>query len=335
MRNHRLAVVVALAAGVCLLGAPVVGAQAPPPGVPPLAVSGSPVVPGGSIVVSGQGCVGGSVVLIGVLDAIGESALVTAAATPGGDGSWSAPVRIPPSTGPGEYPVTARCTDYGGYGGYDGMDEDEGDGDDDGDGGGAYAGIDEGDWGEADGAYGGYDGRGSFDYPRGSVWVLPPPAAPSPDGALTVTPNVVPVGGTAVVDGAGWRSGEQITLAMYSTPVVLGELWSSSEGTIRQQIRIPLGTTLGTHTVCAMNATAALNPVRNLCAPITVVAAGGQVSTNPPTVTNRVAGISQSPVGGALAFTGIEPWMLLLAGLALVATGGELYRRYRRSDALS
>lgn len=310
----KLRVVVASVVGAVVVGTSVAGAQAPPEGVPPLTVTGSPVEPGGTIVVSGQGCSGGSAVMIGVLDALAEGVLTSAAVIPGGDGSWSSPLQIPASTGPGVYPVTARCTDYSGY---------------DGDSDGAYNGYDGVD-ADSDGAYNGYNGSGSFDYVRGSVTVLPPPAAPSPQGALTVTPNVIPVGGSATVTGSGWQADEQITLAMYSTPVVLGALRSGADGSISTTIQVPVGTSLGTHTVCAMNATAALNPVRNLCAPITVVAASSTTDLSPVPVAVANEGASR---GGSLAFTGLHPWQLVLIGLILLALGTELYRRTRRDSS--
>lgn len=304
----RLRIAVALVVGVLVLGTSAAGAQAPPEGVPPLTVTGSPVEPGGTIVVSGEGCRGGSAVMVGVLDALAEGVLVSGAVMPGEEGAWSSTLLIPPNTGPGVYPVTARCTDYSGY---------------DGDGGGysGYSGYD---------GYDGYNGSGSFDYVRGTVTVLPPTAAPSPQGDLTVTPNVIPVGGRATVTGSGWRADEQITLAMYSSPVVLGELRSGPDGSIEAGITVPLGTSLGTHTVCAMNATAALNPVRNLCAPITVVAASAPVEVTPVPV--AVAGDTTTR-GGALAFTGLHPWQLVLVGLILLALGAELYRRTRRTSS--
>lgn len=302
----RLRIAVALIVGVLVLGTSTAGAQAPPEGVPPLTVTGSPVEPGGTIVVSGEGCRGGSAVMIGVLDALAEGVLVSGAVMPGAEGAWSSTLQIPPSTGPGVYPVTARCTDYSGY-----------------DGDGAY----NGDRGYS--GYDGYNGSGSFDYVRGTVTVLPPTAAPSPQGDLKVTPNVIPVGGSATVTGSGWRADEQITLAMYSSPVVLGQLRSGADGSIETTITVPLGTALGTHTVCAMNATAALNPVRNLCAPITVIAAATQVDVTPVPVAVESDTASR---GGALAFTGLHPWQLVLVGLILLALGAELYRRNRRTS---
>ena len=301
---QRLRVVAALVVGVLALGSSGAGAQAPSEEVPPLTVTGSPVAPGGTIVVSGQGCTGGSAVMTGVLDSRQEGLIVSAAVTPGDDGSWSTPLAIPSSTGPGTYPVVARCSDYTGYGGDGGYD-----------------------------GYDGYNGSGTFVYVHGEVTVLPPPAAPSPQGDLTVTPNVIPVGGTATVTGAGWRADEQVTLAMYSSPVVLGTLRSDADGSISTQIRVPVGTTLGTHTICAMNATAALNPVRNLCAPVTVVSVTPTQPVNPEVtpVPSVVAGNTQTDGAGSLAFTGLEPWQLVLVGLLLLALGAELYRRTRRT----
>ena len=302
---QKLRIAVALF-GALVLGSSAAGAQAPPDGVLPLTVVGSPLSPGETFVVSGQGCRGDSAVMVGVLDALEEGLLVSTAVTPVESGSWSAPLTIPAGTGPGVYPVVARCSDYTGYDG-------------------------EGDVGDAYDGYSGYDGSGTFVYEPGTVTVLPPAAPPTSQGDLTVTPNVIAVGGTATVTGSGWRADEQITLAMYSSPVVLGELRSSADGAIDTEIRVPVGTSLGTHTVCAMNAAAALNPTRNLCAPITVVAASVAPELTPTPV--AVAGSTQTGGGESLAFTGLEPWQLLLVGLLLCAVGVELYRRNRRSTS--
>ena len=307
--KQRLKVVAALFVGVLVLGSSAAGAQAPPGGTPPLTVTGSPVEPGGNIFVSGRGCNGGSAVMVGVLDALSEGLLVSTTAAPGDEGTWSAPLTIPAGTGPGVYPVVARCSDHSGG------DDDAYNGDD------GYNGYN---------GYNGYGGYGSFDYPQGSVTVLPPASAPNAQGELIVTPNVIPAGGAATVNGAGWNPDEQLTIVMYSSPVVLGTLRSGNDGSMGMQIQIPVDTPLGSHTVCALNATAALNPVRNLCAPITVVAASATPEEKPIPV--AVAGNTDTG-GGALAFTGLEPWQLALVGLVLCGVGVAIYGLTRRSSA--
>lgn len=336
MRKSAVFGVLVAVVGLFTLSVPGAGAQV---SLGDLTIGGSPVRPGGSFTVSAAGCGGGgTTVLVGLLDADHASAIASAAVSPPPAGDWMVTVPVPPTTRPGTYPVTARCTNYLGYDGYAGTTPttvvDETDwrfagltladpyngtynGTDDGDGNGNGGG--DGDGGD-NGGGGTVSGPGSYEYPVASVIVLPPATVPDADGALTVNPSTIPVGGTARVTGDGWGADEQVTVTMYSTPVVLATAVTDANGAIDTQIRVPAGTTVGEHTVVAMNATSALHPARTLAATIRVTAEKAAVPT-------EVAGNTQT---GSLAFTGSNLAILLLAAAALIAGGTYLSTRRNR-----
>lgn len=329
MRKLLGMVVVAVATTMLGSVAPV-GAQAV---VSHLSITGSPLRAGESFQVAGDSCIGGTTVLIGMLDAESESALASAAVAPDEGGAWSATLTVPATTRPGTYPVTARCADYSGYDGYNG------DGDDGGDG---YNG---------DGPYNGYNGYNgtSVDaegagvtYVTGQVVVLPPLTPPAADGALTVTPNVVERGRSVVISGRGWGAGEQVTVTLYSTPVVLASVRADAAGAITLETTIAADTPLGAHTVVAMNATSALHPALTLSAPLTVIERGTSTSTSTTVVqpgpTASTPGPQPQVLGtsverpSSLPFTGSSAAGLAFLGALLVATGA-LARRRARSAA--
>lgn len=281
------------------------GAETPPAGT----VTGSPVAAGSTVEVSGTGCGADAVVFVGVLDPQRAGELAKASTGGGGDAGWRVSITVPATTRPGRYPVTARCSSsYAGYTGYDG-----------------------------------YRG-GGFDYSEGTVEVRPPDAVPDPDGPLTVTPSTVPPGSTVRVSGGGYRAGEQVTLVLYSVPVVLGVVTTTSDGTFSSEVLIPEDTPLGPHDVVSMNATSTEYPPRTLRAALTVAetqvgeeADEKKSEVGPITSVERVAQTkSASPAPTAtdsLAMTGLQPWLTLVAGLAALATGVALLASLRRRDA--
>lgn len=339
MRTSRFLMAVAITTAMVMTSLAPAGAQADRR----LTVTGSPVAAGGTIRVEGGGC-GGASAVAAVMTADGEGHLaMPQSATPGEDGSWSTELRVDSGARPGLYSVVARCLgSYGGYDGYDGDDPRDGDGAYNGDGDGAYNGDGDGDGGAPD-PYNG--GNGGFEYPPVDVEVLPPPALPSSDGPLTVSPDVATRGQIVSVTGDGWQAGEQVTVMVYSTPQVLGRVVTDSQGAIDADVRVPTDATLGQHTVVAMNASSATTPGLTLSAPITVVERRGGPNDPPtarpiaqpagqqPGTPTAVGGATQQPGGATLPFTGGNPWPYVALGLLLLAIGGELYRRSRASAA--
>jgi LPXTG-motif cell wall-anchored protein len=294
-----------------VMGALVSGGVGAQIGSRALTVVGSPVAPGGTVTVSGAGCAQDAVVIVGVLDAGSTSELASASATGGGSGGWSVTLRINESTRPGVYPVVARCSSYSGYDGYEGVP------------------IDAGSVDAADG-YDGYDGGTGFDYDRGSLTVLPPAAPPAGDGPLSVEPSVVARGAQAAVSGAGFGPGEQVTVILYSSPVVLASATTGADGSLSTVVTIPADTALGAHEVVAMNATSAVRPARTLRASIEVTEGGPAVTVTPVTAQVISASATRPSSSGALPRTGLDPWPLILAGLAMVVAGSVLLARFRR-----
>jgi hypothetical protein len=295
-----------------------IGSFAPPAGAQAvhmfLEVAGSPVRPGDAITVSAGSCAGpSSTVLVGLLDADSESSLASVAVDPAQDGEWRATITVPANVRPGSYPLTARCVTYTGDAsdGYTG---------------GGYDGVDIG------------IGMGRTTYEPFSIRVLPPTAPPAPDGALTVTPDVVGRGDSATVTGGGWTAGESVTVFMYSEPAVLREdVVTDATGAISVTVSLPDDVGIGPHTVFAMNPTSALRPARTLGAQITVAAPVPAVTPAPlpgpaaaPPARTQVLGTANGS-GSALPFTGSSPWSLVVLGSLLVVTGSALHTVRRRS----
>lgn len=278
-----------------------------------LELSSPSVAPGGEVQVSSDGCLpGAGTVIVALLDADSERELVTTTIASSNGERWTATISVPSTVRPGSYPVAARCLDDGAYSGDDGDYS-----------GGDYDGGDDGDGAEVDAPGAGHTFETAY------LQVLPPPTAPDADGHLELSPDTVAAGGTTVVSGTGWNPGEQVTVAMYSAPVVLAHVRADPTGSIAQRVTVPAATTPGQHRVVAMNATSASHTPRTLDAVLTVGdRADVTVPTSAPSVTPapQVAGVTQEP--GSLAFTGGSVVVAVLVGLGLLAAG--LVARARR-----
>lgn len=306
---RRCAVFVVGCVAVCCI-APVVPAGAQPP---PVVVSPTEVAPGATLVVSGTGCSASGLVMVGLLDAEEEGLLATGSVGGGGTAGWRYDLTVPASVRPGVYPLKVRCTDYVG----------------------SYLGR------------AGYDGGGGFDYGEVAVTVLPPAEPPTATGPLTVDPTTLPVGGKANVEADGFTAGEQVTVILYSTPTVLAAVKANDSGSISAEVVVPVGTAPGAHTLVAMNASTAVNPVRTLSASVTVTTAttdtpAAPASTDPSssaststTVASAVAGVSNSSgsstsSGAPLATTGTDPMRLVTLGVLVLLAGVVLLVWVRR-----
>lgn len=307
-----------------------------------LRVGGAPVAPGGAIVVSADGCQGGShTVLIGLLDADQESLLASTAVEPAVGGGWTATLRVPEAVRPGRYPVTARCVDHSGYGGYTG---------------GGYDGTPgESCTTDASGVETCIALAGSYEYPSESVDVLPPPSPPAADGSLVVAPDVVAPGESTRVTGDGWAPGERITVVMYSSPVVLASVTAGATGAIDTSVRVPVDAPFGQHEVVAMNSTTALRAPVTRSASLSVVASAagpGSTPTQPTAVPPATAPVHPAPTtptktvaaapvrvrgtsrAAGLSFTGGEALLTAALGAALLALGSLFRHRARRAARL-
>lgn len=69
--------------------------------------------------------------------------------------------------------------------------------------------------------------------------------------ALRLTPKTVSQGQDVLVRGSGFRAGEKVVIALYSSPVSLGVFTVRTNGQLYAQVSIPKRTQLGTHTVRA------------------------------------------------------------------------------------
>jgi hypothetical protein len=320
--SRSVAVLCALTIGLASAGA---GAQVV---LNRLQLSGSPARAGDVITAASTGCDDPSArVFVALMDSPVPDApqgrlqpeshgeLASAVVTSDPDRGWSAQLRVPPETRPGRYPVTARCV---GYTGYDGLPVDPG-----------YTGGD------------GYSGVGELepeiDAPGAGLFyadewaiVLPPGERPPLDGPLTLKPDVVAPGGTVNVTGSGWGPGEQVTVILYSSPVVLSTVETDDAGRIGVDVRLPAGTEPGEHVVVAMNATSFDRPPLTLGAQVRVQV-DTPPATSPGTAPTQVAGTTQTG-GPGLAYTGLGILGLLALGLALFGTGAYARHRSRRSE---
>jgi LPXTG-motif cell wall-anchored protein len=334
VRSLRLSLFAAsLVAASGLVFSPVAGAD-DAPALRVLTPSPAPVSPGSEFQVQGRNCPPRSTVFVGMLDASGEIDIDNGS-TAGSQEEWSVDLQVPKEgrfSRPGTYPVVANCADYNGYDGYNG--------------------------------YNGYNG-GGFTYTSSTVTVGPPSELPAFQPGLRVDPPRLRAGNDAKVTSEPnkFTAGEQVTLILYSSPVTLQAVTADARGAISTTIKIPEDTTLGEHTVIAMNAGSNSNPEVTLGAPITVISDsvdGGGAGTGPGGPGTGPGGPGTGPGGpgtgpggpgtgpggpgtgpgnpvqnpgnqasGSLPRTGTEPLTLIVAGLLLLLAGAFTTWRYR------
>lgn len=136
------------------------------------------------------------------------------------------------------------------------------------------------------------------------------PTTSTPSGADTVTASIsasqVSPGGQLVVTASGFAPGEQVQATLHSDPVDLGISAASASGDYTLQVAIPAGFSAGLHHVSLLG----LSSGNTAEIPFTVSAA---VDTAASTVDTQT--------GGALANTGAQPSVSLIAGVGLVLAG--------------
>ncbi|MDQ6837264.1 MAG: hypothetical protein M3137_02690, partial [Actinomycetota bacterium] len=140
--------------------------------------------------------------------------------------------------------------------------------------------------------------------------VKPAPTVGPP--TAQANPSAVQAGDDTSVTGAGFSPGDSLGLTLCSSPVNLGTVTADPAGNIVTTVRIPAGTTVGTHAILVTNA----DRSRIAIASLTVIAPS---SSAPGTGTGTGTGGTSSNGGGPLARTGADvAWMAGFAVLALL-----------------
>lgn len=131
----------------------------------------------------------------------------------------------------------------------------------------------------------------------------PPGQAPQ----ISLNKSSVPAGSPVTVFGQKFTPNQQADLSLHSTPVALGVVTIDANGNFTAQVTIPSGTTLGAHTVEALDV------------------ASGDVATAPLTVTGSgTSGGGGGTLGGTgVAVIGIGALgaVLLVGGLLMLMAG--------------
>ncbi len=136
-------------------------------------------------------------------------------------------------------------------------------------------------------------------------------------GELSVSTTSLAPGESLRVSGDGYAPNAQVTITMFSAPVVLGVTRADATGFFSETVTIPAGTQPGPHRIEARGE-----------------AADGGILVLAVTVTvqGSAAAGAGSSAGGTLAGTGLD--LAVMAGIAagLIATGVALWmtRRPRR-----
>ncbi|WP_144875532.1 GH92 family glycosyl hydrolase [Microbacterium sp. 1.5R] len=124
-------------------------------------------------------------------------------------------------------------------------------------------------------------------------------------------------GGTVEIVGRGFAAGELITITLFSEPVRLAEVTGDGTGGFRATVTIPAETAVGVHTVVAEGTASDLSAEGAL--EVTAAASTG--------------GGLGGGLGDGLAGTGgAVPIALIALMLGLLATGGVLFLRRRRTE---
>jgi hypothetical protein len=127
-------------------------------------------------------------------------------------------------------------------------------------------------------------------------------------------PSVVPAGQTTLVSGSGFPGGSQLSLTLFSNPVLLATTTANALGDYQVTVTIPATTTPGTHTVVVSTTTGTIQARTTL------------------TVTSPSSATTASTIPGALSFTGADvrgssTVALILLVLGLVTLAGTRRRR--------
>ncbi|MDP3713034.1 MAG: LPXTG cell wall anchor domain-containing protein [Mycobacteriales bacterium] len=158
----------------------------------------------------------------------------------------------------------------------------------------------------------------------------PNPAGHYPPGQCppkTSVEDPTPVPGQKYkVHGEGFKPGSQVEVYAESTPILLGTFTADSIGVIDAEVTIPLGLSVGAHSIVLTGVSPTGAPLR-ISTPITVTAANVAIAR----------GGTGAPGGGlGLPATGNEIALVSVTGLALVGVGAGAViagRRRRMTDS--
>lgn len=131
----------------------------------------------------------------------------------------------------------------------------------------------------------------------------PPATPPSGATAFTSPPAATAPGGAVTIDETGFGAGEQVPVVLYSTPVVLTTATADSQGRVHTTVTIPAGTAAGQHTLVLF----------------------GESQVKAATITVQAA--------PTLPRTGVDTWVLTLAGVAALLVGAQALGLSRRRQA--
>jgi hypothetical protein len=107
-------------------------------------------------------------------------------------------------------------------------------------------------------------------YPRIGVDAPVEPATTESLSSSTVT-----TGGTFIVTGGGFETGEKVKITVASDPVTVGEPVANGSGVISQSVTLPASVGAGSHTVTLLGETSGVT----ISAPLTVTAAAVATTT--------------------------------------------------------
>jgi len=134
-------------------------------------------------------------------------------------------------------------------------------------------------------------------------------AAAAAEGTIALDKSTVAAGGSVTITGEGFEAGDELTIELRSTPVELGTVAVSADGTFSITVLIPKSTSAGAHTLA-------------------VIQSDGAEATAALTVTTAGAG-----GGDGLAVTGADSMPYVLFAVLLLAAGlGLVVLRRRRAD---
>jgi hypothetical protein len=167
----------------------------------------------------------------------------------------------------------------------------------------------------------------------GTVVAPQVPATPPADAPLTLTTTDGPIttatpGQQITVIGTGFLPYSTVTIAIYSTPVVLGTVTTDGSGAFSKLVTVPTDLAAGVHALVAYGVDPA-GLAHAIRMDVTVAAA---VAPTPATPTSATPAAAAGPGTGGLAYTGstFDPTPVVVGGSVLLLTGALLLVGLRR-----